>query len=280
MEKSRLPLLRLGRARLTAGSPPSTHTETFSERHALYNRLLTPCFGEFLGTLILILLGQGANAAVLLKRSKAENSGWMVITAAWGFAVFAGVVTAIACGSPGAHLNPAVTIAVAIKTGVYSQVVPFILAQMLGAFIGAVLVFLFYRAHFDVTEDPSLKLAVFATGPAIRNPPLNLFCEALATAVLLLVIGAIGARTFAPAGPAPGLAPYLVGILVWGIGLSLGGATGYAINPARDLAPRLAHALLPISGKGTSDWSYALIPVVGPIIGAILIGVFLRLSGI
>jgi len=246
----------------------------------LYNRLLTPFFGEFLGTLVLILLGEGANAAVLLKRSKAENSGWIVITAGWAFAVFAGVVTAIACGSPGAHLNPAVTIAVAIKTGSYAQVVPFITAQLLGAFCGAVLVYLFYRPHFEITDDPGLKLAVFATGPAIRKPMWNLFCEALATAVLLLVIGAIGAKTFAPAGPAPGLAPYLVGILVWSIGLSLGGTTGYAINPARDLAPRLAHTLLPIAGKGTSDWSYAAVPVVGPVLGAVAIGIFLRLTGI
>jgi glycerol uptake facilitator protein len=246
----------------------------------LSSRILTPFFGEFLGTLIVILLGEGANAAVLLKRSKAENSGWIVITAGWAFAVFAGVVTAIACGSPGAHLNPAVTIAVAIRTGNFSQVIPFVAAQMLGAFSGAVLVYLFYKPHFDATDDPALKLAVFATAPAIRKPVWNLFSEFLATAVLLLVIGAIGARTFAPAGPAPGLAPYLVGMLVWSLGLSLGGTTGYAINPARDLGPRIAHALLPISAKGTSDWGYAAIPVLGPILGAIVIGLFLRFSGL
>jgi glycerol uptake facilitator protein len=246
----------------------------------VYSRILTPFFGEFMGTLVLIVLGEGANAAVLLKRSKAENSGWIVITAGWAFAVFSGVITAIACGSPGAHLNPAVTVAVAIRTADYSHLLPFITAQMLGAFVGAVLVYLFYLHHFAATEDPGLKLAVFSTGPAIRKPLSNLFCEALATGVLLLVIGAIGAKTFAPAGPAPGLAPYLVGILVWAIGLSLGGATGYAINPARDLAPRIAHALLPIAGKGGSDWAYAAIPVVGPILGAIVIGLFLRLTGI
>jgi glycerol uptake facilitator protein len=246
----------------------------------MYNRLLTPFFGEFIGTLVLILLGEGANAAVLLKRSKAENSGWIVITAGWAFAVFSGVVTAIACGSPGAHLNPAVTVAVAIKTGDYSHVVPFIAAQMLGSFCGAVLVYLFYHPHFAVTDDAGLKLAVFATGPTFRRPAWNVFCEALATAVLLLVIGAIGAKTFAPAGPAPGLAPYMVGILVWAIGLSLGGTTGYAINPARDLAPRIAHALLPIQGKGNSDWQYAWVPVAGPLIGAIFIGIFLRICGI
>jgi len=246
----------------------------------LENHLLTPSFGEFMGTLIVVLMGEGTNAAVLLKRSKAEGSGWMVITAGWAFAVFSGVVTSIACGSPGAHLNPAVTIAVAIKTGSYAQVLPFIAAQMLGAFCGAALVFLFYRQHFAATEDQGLKLGVFATAPAIRNPLNNLFCEALATGVLILVIGAIGAKTFAPVGPAPGLAPYLVGILVWGIGLSLGGTTGYAINPARDLGPRLVHALLPVPGKGPSDWDYAWIPVVGPLAGAAIVGLFLRMAGI
>jgi len=250
------------------------------ERNALYNHLLTPVFGEFMGTLVLILMGEGTNAGILLSRSKAENAGWVAITAGWAFAVFCGVVTAIACGSPGAHLNPAVTLAVAIKTGDFSQAPAFMAAQLLGAFCGAVLMFFFYRAHFEVTEDEGLKLAVFATGPAIRRPLSNLFCEALATGVLILVVGAIGAKTFAPAGPAPGLAPYLVGILVWAVGLSLGGTTGYAINPARDLAPRLAHALLPVPRKGGSDWGYAWIPVVGPLLGAAVVGLFLRLAGI
>ncbi|SFS06852.1 glycerol uptake facilitator protein [Granulicella pectinivorans] len=242
--------------------------------------MLTPFFGEFMGTLVIILLGEGTNAAVSLKGSKAENSGWIVVAAGWGFAVFCGVITAIACGSPGAHLNPAVTIAVAIKTGDYSSMLSFFAAQFLGAFVGAVLVWLFYKDHFAITEDQGTKLGVFCTAPAIRNPLSNLFSEVLGTAVLLLVIGCIGAKTFAPAGPAPGLAPYLVGILVWAIGLGLGGTTGYAINPARDLGPRTAHALLPIPGKGGSDWGYAWIPVVGPVVGAILIGLFLRLSGI
>jgi glycerol uptake facilitator protein len=242
--------------------------------------MISPLFGEFMGTLVLILIGEGTNAGVLLKQSKAENSGWIVITAGWGFGVFCGVITAIACGSPGAHLNPAVTIAVAIKTGDFSHVVSFIVAQLLGAFFGAVLVWLFYMPHWAVTDDPSNKLAIFCTGPAIRSPFWNLFSEFIATALLLLVIGSIGAKTFAPAGPAPGLAPYLVGILVWAIGLGLGGTTGYAINPARDLGPRLAHALLPIVDKGSSDWSYAWIPVAGPVLGAILIGLFLRYSGI
>jgi len=241
--------------------------------------ILTPFFGEFMGTLIVILMGEGTNAAVSLKQSKAENAGWMVIATGWAFAVFCGVVTAIACGSPGAHLNPAVTIAVAIKTADYSNIVPFLTAQLLGAFTGATLVYLMYKQHFALTPDPATKLGVFATAPAIRSPLSNLFSEALATAVLLLVIGALGARTFAPAGPAPGLAPFLVGILVWGVGLALGGTTGYAINPARDLGPRIAHAILPIPSKGSSDWSYAWIPVVGPILGAVVIGLFLRLTG-
>ena len=242
--------------------------------------MLSPFFGEFLGTLVVILLGDGVVAAVLLKHSKAENSGWIVITAGWAFAVLCGVLVATACGSPGAHLNPAVTTAVAIRTGDYSHVASFFLAQMLGAIVGATLVWLFYLPHFELTDDKELKLGVFCTAPAIRKPLANLFSEIIATMVLLLVIGAIGSKLLAAAGPAPGLAPYLVAMLVWGIGLSLGGTTGYAINPARDLGPRIAHALLPIAGKGTSDWGYAAIPVLGPLLGAVLMGLFLRLTGI
>ena len=166
------------------------------------------------------------------------------------------------------------------QTGVYSQLLPFIAAQFLGAFTGATLVWLFYFPHWKITEDQGAKLGIFCTAPAIRSPLSNLFCEALATAVLIVVIGALGAKTFAAAGPAPGLAPYLVAILVWSIGLSLGGTTGYAINPARDLGPRIAHAVLPIAGKGGSDWGYAPVPVLGPIIGAALAGLFLKLTGI
>ena len=245
-----------------------------------FNHLLSPAFGEFMGTLVVILLGEGTSAAVTLNKSYAQAAGWLSITAGWAFAVFSGVVTAIACGSPGAHLNPAVTIAVDIKTGDYTNMLPFFTAQFLGAFAGAILVYLFYKDHFDLTPDAEAKRGIFCTAPAIRNLPRNLFCEVLATSVLLLVIGSIGAKTFAPAGPAPGLAPYLVGILIWGLGLALGGTTGYALNPVRDLAPRLAHALLPIPAKASSDWSYAPIPVLGPILGAILTGLFLRLSGI
>ncbi len=242
--------------------------------------MLTPFFGEFLGTLVLILMGNGVNAGASLTHSKAAGSGWIVITAGWAFAVFSGVLTATACGSPGAHLNPAVTIAVAIKTGDYSHVASFILAQMLGAILGATLVWIFYYPHWALTEDKVTKLGIFCTAPAVRSPLSNLFSEILGTALLLLIIGAIGSKLLASAGPAPGLAPYLVGITVWGVGLSLGGTTGYAINPARDLGPRIAHAILPIAGKGGSDWAYAPIPFFGPILGAILMGLFLRLTGI
>lgn len=241
---------------------------------------MTPFFGEFLGTVVLVLLGDGVVAGALLKGSKSEKPGWIVITAGWAFAVFCGVVTAIACGSPGAHLNPAVTIAVAIKTGDFSHVGSFIVAQMLGAMAGATLVWLFYYPHWQGTEDPTVKLAIFCTSPAIRAPFWNLLSEVIGTAVLILVVGAIGSKTFAAAGPAPGLAPYPVAILVWSIGLSLGGTTGYAINPARDLGPRLAHAILPIVGKGPSDWGYATIPVLGPLIGAAAVGLFLKHFGI
>lgn len=242
--------------------------------------MLSPFFGEFLGTLVLIFLGNGVVASVSLQKSKAKDAGWIVVTAGWAFAVFCGVLTATACGSPGAHLNPAVTIAVAIRTGQYHQLGPFLLAQMLGAFCGAVLVWVFFLPHWVVTEDQAAKLGSFCTIPAIRSLGANLFCEVSATAVLLLVIGSIGSKLLASAGPAPGLAPYLVGITVWGVGLSLGATTGYAINPARDLGPRIAHAVLPIAGKGSSDWGYAVVPVLGPMLGAVLMGLFLRWAGV
>ncbi len=242
--------------------------------------MLTPFFGEFLGTVVVVLLGNGVVAGANLKHSKSVDSGWIVITAGWAFAVLSGVLTAIACGSPEAHLNPAVTVAVAIKTGDYSHVASFILAQMLGAIVGAMLVWLLYLPHWQVTEDPAAKLASFCTSPGIRKPLANLFAEMLATMIVLLVIGSIGSKLLASAGPAPGLAPYLVAMSVWAVGLSLGGPTGYAINPARDLGPRIAHAILPIAGKGSSDWGYAFVPVLGPLVGAILIGLFLRLTRI
>jgi glycerol uptake facilitator protein len=241
--------------------------------------MTSPFLGEFLGTMILILLGDGVVAGVLLKRSKAEGSGWIVITAGWAFAVMAGVFTAVACGSSDAHLNPAVTLGFAVRTGSFGKCLPYIAAQLLGAMAGAALVWLHYLPHWKETPDSGLKLACFCTAPAIRNAVTNLISEIIGTAVLVFVVGAIFSKAIAAGGPGA-LGPYLVGSLVWGIGLSLGGTTGYAINPARDLGPRLAHAILPVTGKGTSDWSYASIPVIGPLLGGVLAGWLLRFFGV
>jgi len=223
--------------------------------------MLTKCFGEFMGTLMLILLGNGVVANVLLRRSKAEGAGWMVI------AVMAGVFTAIACGSSDAHLNPAVTMGFAVSTGHFAKFAPYLVAQMAGAFAGAILVWLHFLPHWEETPDQALKLACFCTAPAIRRFGGNLVSEIVGTLVLVFVVGAIFSKAVATSGPASGLGRYLVAALVWGIGLSLGGTTGYAINPARDLGPRLAHSVLPIANKGASDWSYAAVPVLGPLIG-------------
>ena len=233
--------------------------------------MLGKCFGEFMGTLVLILLGDGVVANVLLKRSKAEGAGWMVIASGWAFAVMAGVFTAIACGSSDAHLNPAVTIGFAVSTGHFAKFAPYLIAQMAGAFV-----WLHFLPHWQETPDQGLKLACFCTAPAIRRFGANLISEILGTLVLVLVVGAIFSKAVAASGPASGLGPYLVAALVWGIGLSLGGTTGYAINPARDFGPRLAHALLPVSGKGASDWGYAVVPILGPLIGGGLGGLLLR----
>jgi len=238
--------------------------------------MTSPLLGEFLGTMILILLGDGAVAAVLLKRSKAEGGGWIVITAGWAFAVMAGVFTAIACGSSDAHLNPAVTIGFAVRDSDFAKFMPYLAAQLLGAIAGAALVWLHYLSHWKETPDVAAKLGCFCTGPAIRSFLPNLLSEIIATFVLVFVVGAIFSKNVAAGGPGAGLGPYLVGSLVWGIGLSLGGPTGYAINPARDLGPRIAHAILPIAGKGASDWRYAPIPVIGPLLGGIVAGLLLR----
>lgn len=238
--------------------------------------MLSKCFGEFMGTLVLILLGDGVVANVLLKRSKAEGAGWMVIASGWAFAVMAGVFTAIACGSNDAHINPAVTIGFAISSGQFTKIVPYLAAQTAGAFVGAIFVWLHFLPHWKETPDQSLKRACFCTAPAIRNFGANLMSEIIGTLVLVFVVGAIFSKAVAVSGPASGLGPYLVASLVWGIGLSLGGTTGYAINPARDFGPRLAHSVLPIANKGSSDWSYASVPIIGPVIGGALAGFLLR----
>jgi glycerol uptake facilitator protein len=233
---------------------------------------------EAIGTMLLVLLGDGVVANVVLNRSKGQNSGWIVITVGWGVAV-AMAVYAVGRIS-GAHLNPAVTIGLAvIGSFPWTQVPGYIIAQMVGAFAGAVLVWLMYLPHWKATADPGLKLAVFSTAPAIRHTAGNFIGEVIGTAVLLFGILAIAANAQTLSKPGDvdlsfvfsrGLQPLLVGVLVLGIGVSLGGATGYAINPARDLAPRLAHAVLPIPGKGSSDWGYSWIPVIAPIVGGIL----------
>ena len=242
--------------------------------------MASPLLGEFLGTMMLILLGDSVVAAVLLRRSKGEGGGWIVITAGWAFAVMAGVFTAIACGSSDAHLNPAVTMGFAVRDSNFAKFVPYLAAQMLGAIAGAALVWVQYFPHWKETPEAAAKLACFCTGPAIRNSLANLLSEIIATFVLVFVVGAIFSKSVGSGGPAAGLGPYLVGSLVWGIGLSLGGPTGYAINPARDLGPRIAHAILPIAGKGSSDWGYAAIPVIGPLIGGSLAGFLLRVLAI
>ena len=233
-------------------------------------------FGEFAGTAILVLLGDGVVAGVLLKGSKAEGAGWLAITAGWAFAVVAGVFTAMAFGSANAHLNPAVTLGAAVMTGDFSKVVGHSLAQLAGAFVGATAMWIHFAPHWSRTTDPNLKLGVFCTGPAVRHPAANLVSEVIGTFVLVLVVGAIFSERVAATGPAAGIGPYLVGSLVWGIGLSLGGTTGYAINPARDLGPRIAHAVLPIPGKRDSDWAYAPIPIIGPLVGGALAGLLAR----
>jgi glycerol uptake facilitator protein len=237
----------------------------------------SPMLGEFIGTLVMVLLGDGVVAGVLLKRSKAENGGWMVVTAGWAFAVLCGIFTAMLFGSKDGHLNPAITLAFAIENHDFSKLLPYAVSQFAGGFCGAVLVWLFYLPHWKLTEDPEAKRGIFCTSPAVRNYPANLFSEFVATFVLVIVAGSMSSKLVLSNGSAAGLSPYLVSCLVWGIGLSLGGTTGYAINPARDFGPRLAHALLPIPGKTNSDWGYSWIPLLGPVIGASAAGIVLHL---
>jgi glycerol uptake facilitator protein len=231
---------------------------------------MTPFVAELIGTMFLILLGNGVVANVVLKGTKGNNSGWIVITTGWALAVFAGVV--IAGPYSGAHLNPAVTLGLAIAGKfAWDQVAFFILAQLLGAMLGALLVWLMYKPHFDSTDDPLSQLAVFSTGPAIRHPVANLFSEGVGTFVLIFVIFYFTNPEMGDAKTPIGmgsLGALPVTFLVWSIGLSLGGTTGYAINPARDLGPRIMHAVLPIRNKCHSDWRYALVPVAGPVLGA------------
>jgi glycerol uptake facilitator protein len=228
-----------------------------------------------MGTMVLVLFGTGACANVTLRKSFAADAGWMVVATGWALGVLCGVVVAQAFGSPGAHLNPAITLAGAIVNGDFSLVPVYWSAQLLGAMCGATLTVLHFGPHWSLTPDPAAKLSIFCTHPAVSNPVFNLFSEALGTGMLVLIAGAIFSHGVSVSGPAAGLGPWLVGSLVWGIGLSLGGTTGYAINPARDFGPRLVHFLLPIPGKGDSNWSYAWIPIVGDLTGGALAGLLL-----
>ena len=239
---------------------------------------MSPVLAEMLGTAILIVLGDGVVANVVLSRTKGNNSGWIVITAGWAFAVTIAVYCVNAIS--GAHLNPAVTIALA-STGAFewAKVPGYIAAQIAGGFIGAVFVWLAYLPHFKATPDPESKLGVFSTTPAIRSPGANLLAEVIGGfALVLALLAVLSPGNFVPGSDlAKGFGPVLVGVIVWAIGLSLGGPTGYAINPARDLGPRIAHSVLPIDGKGSSDWGYAWIPIVGPTIGGVLAALFYNL---
>ena len=233
------------------------------------NDVFVKCLFEFIGTAILVLFGDGVVASNCLKKSKGENGGWVVITLAWGLAVMLGVF--ISGPYSGAHLNPAVTLGLAAAgTFSWSLVVPYIVAQMLGGFVGAVLVYAFYKDHYDATDDPAVKLGSFCTAPASRNYGRNLFSEILGTFVLVFVILALSIQGNTPEVGMGALGAFPVAMLIVALGMSLGGTTGYAINPARDLAPRLAHAVLPIKGKGSNDWAYSWVPVVGPVIGGFL----------
>ncbi len=243
---------------------------------------MTPFVAEILGTFILILLGNGVVANVVLNKTKGNNSGWLVITTAWGLAVFTAVF--ITMDYSGAHLNPAVTVGLALAGKfAWTSVANYVVAQMIGAGLGAALVFLMYRDHYRETPDQNLKLATFCTSPAIYNSASNFFSEAIGTFVLVFAVLYVTGPNLVPADPAVpvglgSLGALPVGLVVWVIGLCLGGTTGYAINPARDLGPRIMHQLLPVPDKGTSEWHYSWIPILGPVAGAaIAAGLFLVL---
>ena len=226
----------------------------------------SPIVGEFMGTMVLVLLGNGVIADVVLSRSKAQGGGWIVISTGWAFAAMAGLFTAIACGSHDANINPAVTLASALVSHNYSKLLPYITAQMLGAFAGSALVWLHFLPHWALTEDSVHKLSCFCSHPAIPNKAANLMGEIIATTVLVFGGACIVSRPNLP----PGLAPFLIAGLVWGLILSLAGTTGTSMNPARDLGSRIAHAVLPIAGKGSSDWGYAPISALGTFAGGAL----------
>ncbi len=251
-------------------------------------------FGEFMGTLVLILLGDGVVANILLSETKGfglsggdgaklPTSGWIVITSGWAFAVVFGITAALSCGSPYAFINPAVALAVCIlHPNLWPIFIPCCIAEVAGGFVGAILVYLTYLLHWSKTADTTLKLCVFNTFPNIRNIPSNTLTEIIATACLITVGLGFGNKAVGGAsGLAPGWGPWLWGCLVWALGLSLGGPTGYAMNPARDFGPRLAHLVLPIpGGKRDSDWGYALVPIVGPLIGGVVAAGIIMASGI
>ena len=232
--------------------------------------LWTKCVFEFIGTLVLVLMGDGVCAATTLERSKAKGAGWIVITLAWGFAVMAGVF--IAGPYSGAHLNPAVTVGFAVAgTFPWKEVLPYCVAQMLGGFCGAGIVYIYYRDHYKAsTDNPDGILGTFCTMPAIDHKPMNFLCEIIATCVLVFLILAIGTQANTPAVGLGSIGAFPVTAIIMSIGMSLGGTTGYSLNPARDLGPRCIHALIPLEGKRDSGWSYSWVPVVGPMVGCLL----------
>lgn len=232
--------------------------------------LWTKCVFEFIGTLVLVLMGDGVCAATTLERSKAKGAGWIVITLAWGFAVMAGVF--IAGPYSGAHLNPAVSLGLAVAgTFPWNEVLPYCVAQMLGGFCGAGIVYIYYRDHYKAsTANPDGILGTFCTMPAIDHKPMNFLCEIIATCVLVFLILAIGTQANTPAVGLGSIGAFPVTAIIMSIGMSLGGTTGYSLNPARDLGPRCIHALIPLEGKRDSGWSYSWVPVVGPMVGCLL----------
>jgi glycerol uptake facilitator protein len=243
---------------------------------------MTNLFGEFFGTLVLISFGCGVNANLTLEKSYAKGAGWICTTAGWAFGVMLGAFAAISLGAPQADLNPAVTLFKTFAgTYTFAQAIPTMFVQILGGIAGGTITWLMYLPHWGVTDSKEGKLSVFSTGPAINSPMANLLCELLATAFLLIAFFTIASKAVqGNPGFGTGLNIYIIAMVIWAIGLSMGGTTGYAINPARDLGPRIAHAILPIAGKGSSNWGYAWIPIVGPMLGACLAFLFCRATNL